>query len=124
MTALAGSADAYYHGIADRAVPIMETRLEAAVLLSAGLIAKAWAEAGRPALYAGAPGPAATGDQTSPDDLNNSPYVGSRTSMTFHKAGCPHARRIKPENLIGFKTVEEAIRAGRKPCKTCKPDEP
>ena len=48
-------------------------------------------------------------------------YVASKRSKVFHRSGCGHAKRIRPENLIGFRSREEAIRSGRRPCKSCRP---
>lgn len=48
-------------------------------------------------------------------------YVASRHSDKFHLPSCRYARQIKPENLIGFKTREDATRAGYVPCKVCRP---
>lgn len=48
-------------------------------------------------------------------------FVASKTGKTFHLPGCPYAKAIKPENLIGFQTREEALAAGLKPCAHCKP---
>jgi hypothetical protein len=48
-------------------------------------------------------------------------YVASKNSKVFHKADCPSARNIKPENLIPYSSREEAIAAGKKPCERCNP---
>jgi len=48
-------------------------------------------------------------------------YVASKNSKVFHKPDCSSARRIKPENLIGYNSRAEAIKAGKRPCKRCKP---
>jgi hypothetical protein len=48
-------------------------------------------------------------------------YVASKTGKVFHLPGCPSAKRILPQNLVGFKTREEAITSGRTPCKICNP---
>jgi hypothetical protein len=48
-------------------------------------------------------------------------YVASKNSKVFHKPECSSAKRIKPENLVGYSTREEAINADKKPCKLCKP---
>jgi hypothetical protein len=48
-------------------------------------------------------------------------YVASKNSKVFHRPGCEWAQRIKPENLQGFGTRAGAIRAGKRPCKRCKP---
>lgn len=48
-------------------------------------------------------------------------YVASKNSKVFHKPECSSAKRIIQENLIGYSTREEAINAGKKPCKQCNP---
>ena len=48
-------------------------------------------------------------------------FFASKNSKTFHLPGCSSAKRVNPDNLIGFKTREEAIAAGYEPCKRCKP---
>jgi hypothetical protein len=48
-------------------------------------------------------------------------YVASKNSKVFHNRDCIWVKRIKPENLVGYSTREEAINAGKKPCKLCKP---
>jgi len=49
------------------------------------------------------------------------PYVASKNSGVFHKASCPSAKRINEENKICFKTRQQAIESGRRPCKRCNP---
>lgn len=48
-------------------------------------------------------------------------YVASKNSKVFHKPECSSAKRIKPKNLIGYNSRDEAINAGKRPCKRCKP---
>jgi hypothetical protein len=48
-------------------------------------------------------------------------YVASKNSTVFHKPQCRSAKRIKPENLVGYNNREEAIKSGKRPCKTCNP---
>jgi len=48
-------------------------------------------------------------------------YVASKNSNIFHKPECSWAKRIKPENLVGYNSKDEAIKAGKRPCKRCKP---
>jgi len=48
-------------------------------------------------------------------------YVASKNSKVFHKPDCRWAKRIKPENLVGYNSRDEAIEAGKRPCKFCKP---
>lgn len=132
----AASIDAYYAHLADRVAPIMEDRIERAALFSADLILTAWVRAGRPPLTAKS-GP--TGEQSASTGAPeagspNAPgaaipeidagFAGSANSTVFHRTDCPHLRRIKPENLVRFKSLEEAKAQGKTPCRTCKPDQP
>jgi len=48
-------------------------------------------------------------------------YVASRKSKIFHRADAKCVKTISPHNLIGFKSREEAIASGRRPCKECRP---
>jgi hypothetical protein len=48
-------------------------------------------------------------------------YVASKNSKVFHRRNCNSVKSIKPENLITYKTRADAIRAGKRPCKRCKP---
>lgn len=48
-------------------------------------------------------------------------YVASKNGKVFHRLDCRWAKKIKPENLVHYKTREDAINAGKRPCKMCKP---
>ena len=48
-------------------------------------------------------------------------YVASKNSRVFHRPDCKWAKRISPKNLIGFKSREEAVKSGRRPCRSCRP---
>jgi methylphosphotriester-DNA--protein-cysteine methyltransferase len=48
-------------------------------------------------------------------------YVGSVKSDKYHYSTCKWAQKIKPENLVTFKSAKEAMAAGYIPCKVCKP---
>jgi len=48
-------------------------------------------------------------------------YVGSAKSSKYHYPNCQWALKIKPENLVTFKTAKEAVEAGYVPCTVCKP---
>ena len=48
-------------------------------------------------------------------------YVASKNSKVFHKPDCIWANRIKPANLVTFSSRDQAIQAGKRPCKQCKP---
>lgn len=118
------SADGYYEMLAARAAPIIETRIESAALLAAELISAAWIEAGRPQ-------PSSENGRTQPAvdagtkaEKAAAPFLGSRNSLVFHRRTCRHVKRIRPENLVSISTAEEAVRGGRKPCKTCSPAAP
>lgn len=126
------ASDAYYAHLADRCGPVLEERLEAAALLSANLIGSAWIRAGRPNLTilreSAAPSQTTSVDEIKPSSAQppEAPsaaraYAASVNSTVFHRAGCAHLLRIKPENLVQFTTIEEARAGGRTPCKSCKP---
>jgi methylphosphotriester-DNA--protein-cysteine methyltransferase len=74
--------------------------------------------------------PAAVESQTSPAAEGGAPaakaapagkYVASSNGKTFHRADCAWAKGIDPSALVTYKTKEEAIAAGKKPCRICKP---
>lgn len=48
-------------------------------------------------------------------------FVGSKNSKVFHKPDCPSVKDILPQNLVYYKTRDEAIAAGKRPCLRCKP---
>ena len=48
-------------------------------------------------------------------------YVASKNSQVFHKAGCKSAAKISEKNVTRYNSRDEAIQAGKKPCKECNP---
>ncbi len=48
-------------------------------------------------------------------------YVGSKTSNKYHYPDCKWAKQIRPERMLGFRSVKEAREKGYIPCPTCKP---
>ncbi len=48
-------------------------------------------------------------------------YGASENSKVFHRPDCHWVKQIKPENLVGYNSRDEALKAGRRPCKQCKP---
>jgi len=48
-------------------------------------------------------------------------YVASKNSKVFHKPDCSSAKRISLKNLVSYNSRDEAIKAGKRPCKRCKP---
>jgi len=49
----------------------------------------------------------------------NCAYVGSKNSNKYHLPTCRWAKQIKPENLVCFKTLEEAQARNYQPDKNC-----
>ena len=49
------------------------------------------------------------------------PFVSSTSSQVFHRPDCRWAQNIASGNLVGYKSREEAVQAGKRSCKTCKP---
>lgn len=48
-------------------------------------------------------------------------YVGSSGSNKYHYCSCTYAKKIYPENLLCFKSKDDAISQGYVPCGSCKP---
>lgn len=46
-------------------------------------------------------------------------YVASKNSKIYHKPDCKWVKRIAPENIICFESLEEVQAKGLKPSKTC-----
>ena len=49
------------------------------------------------------------------------PFVASRSSKVFHRADCRWAQNIAEHNRVRYRTREEALQDGKRPCKSCKP---
>ena len=52
---------------------------------------------------------------------SNAAFVASKMSGRFHKPSCAWAAQIHDKDRLGFATRDEAIKAGKTPCPTCKP---
>ncbi len=48
-------------------------------------------------------------------------FIGNSKTLKFHLPYCQWARRINPANKVYFKSREEALKRGYKPCKICNP---
>jgi len=48
-------------------------------------------------------------------------YLGSDTTGVVCFPTCHHARRITPAHRAGFTTVADAVAAGYRPCRSCRP---
>ena len=49
----------------------------------------------------------------------NCNYVGSKSSNKVHLPTCCYAKTIKPENLVCFASLDDALKQGRVADKTC-----
>lgn len=56
---------------------------------------------------------------TSSTENKNCAYVGSKNSNKYHLPSCQWAKRIKPENIVCFRSAEDAVAKGYQPDKTC-----
>ena len=48
-------------------------------------------------------------------------FMASKNSQVFHKVDCASASKILPKNVVRYRSRDEAIQGGRKPCAECKP---
>ena len=48
-------------------------------------------------------------------------FIASKNGKVFHKPDCQFVARISAENLVSYDSKEEAIAAGKHPCKRCNP---
>jgi len=56
-----------------------------------------------------------------PDEIARTPYVATLTTGIVCHATCRDARRIRPKNRRSFRSVGEAVEAGYRPCRVCRP---
>lgn len=61
------------------------------------------------------------GERISRSQISEYKYVASALREPFHYPTCRWAKKISPENLIAFKSRQEALDSGRRPCKVCRP---
>jgi len=55
-------------------------------------------------------------------EIQNEPYyIASRNSSVFHYPGCKRAGKVLPHNRICFESRNEALNAGYRPHKICRP---
>lgn len=54
-------------------------------------------------------------------DVASEGFIASKSGKVFHKPTCSHAKRIGDKTKVVYKTRDEAVTAGRKPCQTCNP---
>jgi hypothetical protein len=53
------------------------------------------------------------GKTTTTPNTTSCAFVGSKNSNKFYLPTCSYAKRVKPENLVCFKSAEEATGQGR-----------
>jgi len=61
------------------------------------------------------------GVDTPASSVTQGPFVASKSSSVFHRPDCRWARNIAERNRVTYRTRAEAIQAGKRPCKSCKP---
>lgn len=48
-------------------------------------------------------------------------YTGSDTTRIYCFPSCRHARRTRPDHEVTFRSAEDALSAGYRPCRVCRP---
>ncbi len=54
-------------------------------------------------------------------NATNAAYMGNSRVKVFHRLECKFHKKALRKNRIYFSSREEAINAGYRPCRTCKP---
>jgi hypothetical protein len=108
------------------AKPNIADAISTAVLTQTDTFVGARQAAGRgPSSAQGVSVPSAVGREQpspkAPQAASQYPFVSSTNSQVFHRPDCRWAQKIAGGNLIGYKSREEAVQAGKRPCKICKP---
>jgi len=60
-------------------------------------------------------------EESTPPQIVEGQFLGSKNSDKYHYPDCHHASSIKPENIVWFSSIQEATAAGYVPCKGCNP---
>ncbi len=68
----------------------------------------------------GSPDAVAPGEQA-PQAASAYSFIASKSGSVFHRPDCRWAQNIAAGNLVGYKSREEAVQAGKRPCKSCQP---
>lgn len=66
-------------------------------------------------------GSATTSNQPAGSTAPVAGFSASKTSSVFHKSDCRLAQNISTDNLVSYRNRDEAVRAGKRPCKRCNP---
>ncbi len=110
----------YYDHLSREVAPLIESSLESAGLLTANLIGYAWNQAGASSL-GGEVGSGSIDTKQPMAAKTDIRLMGSGRSSVVHLLNCQHSKRIKAENRVYFDSADQARRAGRVGCKTCRP---
>jgi len=65
--------------------------------------------------------PEETEEEPPPPTEEEKMFVGSKKSDVYHYPNCRYVKKILPENIIWFSSVEDAKAHRYRPCKVCKP---
>lgn len=124
LVTLPGQPDAQFQAVVWQGQPLLKlfTRQEAAEAVAIAVLARVEAFV------------AAHGEARSllspPQDIklnvsaptaSGAAFVSSKSSQVFHRTDCRWAQNIASGNLIGYNSRQEAVQAGKRPCKTCQP---
>lgn len=66
-------------------------------------------------------GAAAAGVAKPPASAAKAAYIGNSRTKVFHLPDCRWAGEISPANRVAFKSRAEAVNAGYRPCRVCRP---
>jgi len=142
---LRARADEFYQLLDAKCGAICVAQLRRSAGLSASLIVTAWNNSGAldtvgdsveldettldppdDATTPKPPKPLTGGASTEPEETKvEAPqsYVASRNSKVYHSADCSHVKHIHAKNLIQYKSLEDAQKSGKRPCRSCRPGE-
>ena len=48
-------------------------------------------------------------------------YAANRSTLRFHRPGCPLAAKIAPANRLKIPSLKQAYLEGFSPCRSCRP---
>jgi hypothetical protein len=117
VMAVAGKAQA---GDVISAAVLAQTEFFSAARTAARSLPDATKSAGKDSPARGAVGQPQLSPQAAGPELAY-PFVASKSGSVFHRPDCRWAQNISGDNRLGYKSREEAIQSGKRPCKSCKP---
>jgi hypothetical protein len=120
----------YYQTLDDQFQQQVAGRMSAGSRFASNLIERAWREAGRPDLGRFAFTPPSVATSLNDGSMSNDVppagpdfhrIVASKLSRVFHRASCPFAKKISPDNIESFPSETAAEASGRRWCRVCGP---